>query len=170
MCFFVSFEDQLSEFCWVWRTPAQSLESSRFFFVGLAEHVFESCCFWRPFARSTSSRVLGSCDPLRNRGAEARSARQRRQVSVFQDSFVSCMSPSQRVLHVSQFLAQLSSKQDARDMHAVTNSCGFVHGVFMHDSSSGVHVNSCGAVEHRNSCHSHAAGVQGRTKTSSMML
>ena len=84
---------------------------------------------------STSSRVLGTCNPLQDRGAEARSARKRGQVSVFQDSFVSCMSPSQRVLHVSQFLAQRSSTQDTRDMHAVTNSCGSVHGV-LHGNSS----------------------------------
>ena len=28
------------------------------------------------------------------------------------------------------------------------NSCGSMHGVVMHDNSS-VHVNSCGALEHR---------------------
>ena len=38
------------------------------------------------------------------------------------------------------------------------NSCGSVHGVVMHDNSS-VHVNSCGALEHGNSCNLHAAGV-----------
>ena len=117
-------------------------------------------------SKGTSSRVLGTCDPLRDRGAEARSAWKRRQVSVFQDSFVSCMSPSQRVLHVSQFLAQRSSTQDTRDMHAVMNSCGFVHGV-LHDNSS-VHVNSCGALGHKNSCHAHAAEVRRGTKALSM--
>ena len=115
---------------------------------------------------SSSSRVLGTCNPLRDRGAEARSARKRRQVSVFQDSFVSCMSPSQRVLHVSQFLAHRSSTLFSRDMHAVTNSCGSVHGD-LHDNSF-VHVNSCGALGHRNSCNLHAAGVQGGTKALSM--
>ena len=45
-----------------------------------------------------------------------------------------------------------------------TNSCGSVHGVVMHDNSSGVHVNSCGALGHRNSCNLHAAGVLGGTK------
>ena len=35
--------------------------------------------------------------------------------------------------------------------------------VVMHDNSS-VHVNSCGALEHRNSCNLHAAGVPGGTK------
>ena len=100
---------------------------------------------------STSSRMLGMCDPLRDRSAEARSARKRRQVSVFLDAFVSCMSPSQRVLHVSQVLAQRSSTQDTRDKHAVTNSCGSVHGD-LHNNSS-VHVNSRGALGHRNSCH-----------------
>ena len=43
------------------------------------------------------------------------------------------------------------------------NSCGSMHGVVMHDDSS-VHVNSCGALEHRNSCNLHAAGVLGGTK------
>ena len=44
------------------------------------------------------------------------------------------------------------------------NSCGSVHGVVMHDNSSGVHVNSWCALGHKNSCNLHAAGVQGRTK------
>ena len=39
------------------------------------------------------------------------------------------------------------------------NSCGSMDGVVMHDNSFGVHVNSCGALGHRNSCHVHAAGV-----------
>ena len=67
---------------------------------------------------------------------------------------------------MSQFLAQRSSTQDTRDMHAVTNSCGSVHGV-LHDNSS-VHVNSCGALGHRHSCNLHAAVVQGGTKALSM--
>ena len=41
------------------------------------------------------------------------------------------------------------------------NSCGSMHGVVMHDNSFEVHVNSWGALGHRNSCNSHAAGVQG---------
>ena len=49
-----------------------------------------------------------------------------------------------------------------------TNSCGTMHGGVMHDNSSGMDVNSCGALGHRNSCSSHAAGVQGGTKASSM--
>ena len=121
------------------------------------------CCLGSLSLGTTSSRVLGTCDPLRDRGAEARSARKRRQASVFFDSFVSCMSPSQRVLHVSQVLAQRSSTQDMRDMHAVTNSCGSVHGV-LHDNSS-AHVNSLGALGHRNSCNLHAARVQVGTKS-----
>ena len=48
------------------------------------------------------------------------------------------------------------------------NSCGSIHGVVMHDNSSGVHVNSWGALGHKNSCNQHAAGVQGRTKASNM--
>ena len=50
-------------------------------------------------------------------------------------------------------------------MHGVgaMNSCGSMHGVVMHDNSS-VHVNSCGALGHRNSCNLHAAGVLGGTK------
>ena len=68
------------------------------------------------------------------------------------------MSPSQRVAHVSDSVALLSTQ--TRDMHAVMNSCGSVHGVVMHDNSSGVHVTSRGAVEHRNSCNSHGADVR----------
>ena len=48
------------------------------------------------------------------------------------------------------------------------NSCGFMHGVDMHDNSFVVHEKSCSAVGHKNSCSSHAAGVQGGTKASSM--
>ena len=42
-------------------------------------------------------------------------------------------------------------------MHVVTNSCGSMHGVVMQDKTFGAHVNSRGAVGHRNSCNSHAA-------------
>ena len=49
-----------------------------------------------------------------------------------------------------------------------TNSCGSMHGVVMHDNSFGMHVNSCGALRHRNSCNLHAARVRGRTKAPSM--
>ena len=48
------------------------------------------------------------------------------------------------------------------------NSCGFMHGVGMHDNSLVVHENSWGALGHKNSCSSHAAGVQGGTKAPSM--
>ena len=49
-----------------------------------------------------------------------------------------------------------------------TNSCGSMHGVVMHDNSSGLHVNSCGALGHKNSCHVHAAEVRRGTKALSM--
>ena len=45
-----------------------------------------------------------------------------------------------------------------------TNSCGSVHGGVMHDNSSGMHVNSYGALGHKNSCHVHAAEVRRGTK------
>ena len=48
------------------------------------------------------------------------------------------------------------------------NSCGFMHGVGMHDNSLAVHENSWGALGHKNSCSSHAAGVQGGTKAPSV--
>ena len=48
--------------------------------------------------------------------------------------FDRCMSPSQRVAHVSDSVARLLSTQ-TRDMHAVMNSCGSMHGVVMHDNS-----------------------------------
>ena len=47
------------------------------------------------------------------------------------------------------------------------NSCGFMHGVCMHDNSLVVHENSWGALGHKNSCSSHAAGVRGGTKAPS---
>ena len=40
------------------------------------------------------------------------------------------------------------------------NSCGSMHGVVMHDNSSGMHVNSWDASGHNNSCSSHAARVR----------
>ena len=51
------------------------------------------------------------------------------------------------------------------DVHGVgaMNSCGSMHGVVMHDNSS-VHVNSCAALQHTNSCNLRAAGVLGGTK------
>ena len=78
-----------------------------------------------------------------------------------------CMSPSQRVAHVSDSVQRLLTTQ-TRDMHASMNSCGSMHGAVMHDTSSVVHVNSCGALGHRNSCNLHAAGVLGGRKASSM--
>ena len=53
-------------------------------------------------------------------------------------------------------------------MHGDMNSCGSVHGGGVHDNSSGLHVNSCGALGHKNSCHVHAAEVRGGTKALSM--
>ena len=54
-------------------------------------------------------------------------------------------------------------------MHGDMNSCGSVHGGGVHVNSSGiVHLIPGGAVVHRNSCNSHAAGVRGGTKASSM--
>ena len=53
-------------------------------------------------------------------------------------------------------------------MHGDLNSCGSVHGGVMHDNSSGVPVNSCGALGHKNSCHVHAAEVRRGTEALSM--
>ena len=47
------------------------------------------------------------------------------------------------------------------------NSCGFMHGVRVHDNSLVVHENSWGAPGHKNSCSSHAAGVRGGTRAPS---
>ena len=84
--------------------------------------------------------------------------------SSFSSLFVRCMSPSQRVAHVSDCVTSLLSTP-TRDMHI--NSCGSMHGSVMHDNSSGMHVNSCGALGHKNSCHVHAAEVRGGTKAKS---
>ena len=83
----------------------------------------------------------------------------------FSSLFVRCMSPSQRVAHVSDSVTRLLTTP-TRDMHM--NSCGSMHGSVMHDNSSGMHVNSCGALGHKNSCHVHAAEVRGGTKAPSM--
>ena len=48
------------------------------------------------------------------------------------------------------------------------NSYGSMHGVVMHDNSSGVYVNSWGALGHKNSCNLHAAEVRRGTKALSM--
>ena len=90
-----------------------------------------------------------------------------RQSSDFDDLFVPCMSPSQRV-HLVDSVVSLSSSQDTHNMHGDMNSCGSVHGGVMHDNSSGMHVNSYGALGHKNSCHVHAAEVRGGTKALSM--
>ena len=47
------------------------------------------------------------------------------------------------------------------------NSCGSMHGLCMHDNSLVVHENSWGALGHKNSCFSHAAGVRGGTEAPS---
>ena len=60
------------------------------------------------------------------------------QSSDFDDLFVPCTSPSQRV-HLVDSVVRLSSSQDTHDMHGDMNSCGSVHGGGVHDNSSGVH-------------------------------
>ena len=76
--------------------------------------------------------------------------------SHFSELFDRCMSPSQRVAHVSDSAARL--------LHAVMSSCGSMHGAVIHDDSFGVHVNSRGVVGHKNSCNSHAAEFREETK------
>ena len=90
-----------------------------------------------------------------------------RQSLGFDDLFVPCMSPSQRV-HLVDSVVSLSSSQDTHNMHGDMNSCGSVHGGVMHDNSSGMHVNSCGALGRKNSCPVHAAEVRRGTKALSM--
>ena len=82
-------------------------------------------------------------------GAELRlsasaEARKCRDVS-FSSLFVHCTSPSQRV-HLVDSVVQLSSSQDTHGILGDMYSCGSVHGGVMHDNSSGLHVNSCGAL------------------------
>ena len=119
---------------------------------------------------SGGSRSLGvSSGRGAGAGAESRlsasaEARKCRDVS-FSSLFVRCMSPSQRVAHVSDSVTRLLTTP-TRDMHI--NSCGSMHGSVMHDNSSGMHVNSCGALGHKNSCHVHAAEVRRGTKAPSM--
>ena len=85
---------------------------------------------------------------------------------MLQDSFVPCMSPSQRVAHVSHSRELGSSAQNTRDMHGGTNSLRVCGGdVHVRANSSGVvHVNSGGAVVRMNPCNSRAAHVRGGTK------
>ena len=62
-------------------------------------------------------------------------ARQCREVS-FSELFDRCMSPYQRVAHVSDSVKRLWSTQ-IRDMHAVMNSCGSMRGVVMQENHLG---------------------------------
>ena len=111
--------------------------------------------------KSTSRRYAGSREPgtcssaLKGKGMTSSQS--------FVDLFVPCTSPSQRV-HLVDSVVQLSPSQDTHGMHGDMNSCGSVHGGVMHDNSSGLHVNSCGALGHKNSCHVHAAEVRRGTK------
>ena len=116
----------------------------------------------------TSRRSAGSSDPGTCSSALKGKVWKRRQSLEFEDCFVPCTSPSQRV-HLVNSLVRPSSSQDTHDMHGDMSSCGSVHGGGVHVNSSGiVHLNSGGAVVHRNSCNLHAAGVRGGTKASSM--
>ena len=126
-----------------------------------------SCSLSRSLGDScSSSRLVSSGRGAGVGGAESASAPdEARKCSEgsFSALFDRCISPSQRVAHVSDSVARLLSTQTP-DMHAVMNACGSVHGVVMHDSSFGVHVNSRGAAGHRNSCNSHAAELREETK------
>ena len=97
------------------------------------------------------------------RSVSAMPGKARQCSSSFANLFVPCTSPSQRV-HLVDSVVQLSSSQDTHNMHGDVNSCGSVHGVGVHDNSSGMHGNSCGALGHKNSCHVHAAEVRRGTK------
>ena len=123
--------------------------------------------------KSTSRRSAGSSDPLCGRDPGTCSSAlkgkvwKRRQSLEFEDCFVPCTSPSQRV-HLFNSFVRPSSSQDTHDRHRDMNSCRSVHGGGVHVNSSGMHLNSGDAVGHRNSCNLHAAGVLGGTKASSM--
>ena len=121
-----------------------------------------SCTLPRSLGSACSSgRCVSSGRGAGVGGAESASAlpeARKSSDSSFSSLFVRCMSPSQRVAHVSDSVTSLLSTP-TRDMHI--NSCGSMHGSVMHDNSSGMHVNSCGALGHKNSCHVHAAEVRG---------
>ena len=88
-----------------------------------------------------------------------------RRVSENLSSFIFFDSACTIVLSPSSLVSQNSSLSHGL---GAMNSCGFMHGVDMHDNSFVVHENSCSALEHKNSCSSHAAGVQEGTKAPSM--
>ena len=130
-----------------------------------------SCTLSRSLGSAcSSSRLVSSGRGAGAVGAESASASvEARKCSdlSFSSLFVRCMSPSQRVAHVSDSVTRLLTTA-TRDMHGSMNSCGSMHGAVMHDNSLGMHVNSCGALGHRNSCNLHAAEVRGGTKAPSM--
>ena len=130
-------------------------------------HGFGSSASSSLAVKSTSRRSAGSCDPGTCSSVRKGKGWNSSKSSDFADLFVSCTSPSQRV-HLVDSVVSLSSSQDTHDMHGDMNSCGSVHGGVMDDNSSGVHVNSCGALGHKNSCHVHAAEVRRGTKALSM--
>ena len=116
-----------------------------------------------------AARVCVSSSSVRRQAREARQARSQVCVSSPERQFAPCMSPSHRVHLVTDLFERLSSSQSTHGTLGYMNSCGSLHGGGVHVNSFGdVRVNSRGAMEHRNSCNLHAAGVQGRTKALSM--
>ena len=127
---------------------------------GLGSFVSSSLAVKSTSRRSAGSRDPGTCSSaLKGKGLNSSQS--------FVDLFVPCSSPSQRV-HLVDSVVQLSSSQDTHNMHGDMNSCGSVHGGDVHDNSSELHVNPCGALGHKNSCHVHAAEVRRGTKALSM--
>ena len=97
-------------------------------------------CFFKFFSKkktkNLSPTAFAGCGAELGRSAWAlkSKARKCREVS-FSELFDRCMSPSQRVEHVSNSVARLLNRR------------GSMHGVVMHDNPFGVHLNSRGAKE-----------------------
>ena len=85
----------------------------------------------------------------------------RRAIESLNTSFV----PHSRLLSIHPSLVSQNSSL-SHGLGAM-NSCGSMHGLCMHDNSLVMHDNSWGALEHKNSCSLHAAGVRGGTKAPS---
>ena len=117
---------------------------------------------------STRTKSVSSSS-VRRQARQARQARSQVCVSSFERQLVPCTSPSHRVHLVTDLFDRLSSSHSTNGTRGYMNSCGSLRGGGVHVNSLGnVHLNSRGAMEHRNSCNLHAAGVRGGTLALSM--
>ena len=124
------------------------------FFFGDLNH---GCC--SSLNSPSFSTRTKSVSSVRRQARQARQARSQVCVSSFERQFVPCISPSHSVHLVTDSNDQLSSSQNThgtRGGHEFMRVCAWRWLCML--------IHHVGAMEHRNSCNLHAAGVQGRTR------